>query len=433
MSRSVAQMRLVTAGDSSCTVLLLLGLPGPRAGARPRPRARRMPPARHRLVVPRRGLAAGPPGGLGVLGRDAPGERRRTRRNPVPRYRWWSWLAGLVALHRWRSQSPIERYDTTLFSVHMVQHLLLALVAAPLLVLGAPDHAAAARRHPAGPAAQDPAGPPLAGRARAREPARDVGAVRGVMWGSHFSPAVRCGAGGSVPPPRWSTACSWRGAALLVAGRRRGPEPATGCRTRRGWATWGWGCRSGRSWGWPSSPRRPCCIRTTPTLGRTWGPTPTRGPGAGRRHHVGRRRPRVPGRAGARGRRLAALEEAAAKRVDRAARPRGGSAAAVAGRRRRRGEAAGGGTAAGSGGTVSVRTIDGGSRRPPQQRSFERAGDHAGVDLAGPRRAADRQRQPNDAAAPGRVAGPRSAATAWRPTRPASSSLTTRLGRRTGT
>jgi putative copper resistance protein D len=35
-------------------------------------------------------------------------------------------------------QSPIERYDTTLFSVHMVQHLLLTMVAAPLLVLSAP-------------------------------------------------------------------------------------------------------------------------------------------------------------------------------------------------------------------------------------------------------------------------------------------------------
>jgi putative copper resistance protein D len=57
--------------------------------------------------------------------------------NPVPRFRLWSWLAGLgvilVAL-----ASPIEAYDTTLFSVHMVQHLLLALVAAPLLVLAAP-------------------------------------------------------------------------------------------------------------------------------------------------------------------------------------------------------------------------------------------------------------------------------------------------------
>jgi putative membrane protein len=34
--------------------------------------------------------------------------------------------------------SGIEAYDTTLFSVHMVQHLLLALVAAPLIALSAP-------------------------------------------------------------------------------------------------------------------------------------------------------------------------------------------------------------------------------------------------------------------------------------------------------
>ena len=57
--------------------------------------------------------------------------------NPVPRRRIAYWLAGqgvlILAL-----QSPIERYDTTLFSVHMVQHLLLTMVAAPLLVLSAP-------------------------------------------------------------------------------------------------------------------------------------------------------------------------------------------------------------------------------------------------------------------------------------------------------
>ena len=34
--------------------------------------------------------------------------------------------------------SGIARYDTTLFSVHMVQHVLLMLVAAPLIALGAP-------------------------------------------------------------------------------------------------------------------------------------------------------------------------------------------------------------------------------------------------------------------------------------------------------
>jgi putative membrane protein len=57
--------------------------------------------------------------------------------NPVPLFRTIAFLAGLgviaIAL-----QSGIERYDTTLFSIHMVQHLLLMLLAPPLLLLGAP-------------------------------------------------------------------------------------------------------------------------------------------------------------------------------------------------------------------------------------------------------------------------------------------------------
>jgi putative membrane protein len=57
--------------------------------------------------------------------------------NPVPRWRTWSWYAGLGVIVL-ALQSPIEAYDTTLFSVHMVQHLLLTMVAAPLLALGAP-------------------------------------------------------------------------------------------------------------------------------------------------------------------------------------------------------------------------------------------------------------------------------------------------------
>jgi putative copper resistance protein D len=62
---------------------------------------------------------------------------RRHPSNPVPRWRLWSWLAGLAAIVV-ALASPIEAYDTTLFSVHMVQHLLLMLVAAPLLALSAP-------------------------------------------------------------------------------------------------------------------------------------------------------------------------------------------------------------------------------------------------------------------------------------------------------
>jgi cytochrome c oxidase assembly factor CtaG len=57
--------------------------------------------------------------------------------NPVPRARTVCWLLGLAAIVV-ALQSPIERYDTTLFSVHMVQHILLTLVGPPLLALGAP-------------------------------------------------------------------------------------------------------------------------------------------------------------------------------------------------------------------------------------------------------------------------------------------------------
>jgi putative membrane protein len=57
--------------------------------------------------------------------------------NPVPRFRYWCWQAGVLVLVI-ALASPIATYDTTLFSVHMVQHLLLTMVAAPLLALGAP-------------------------------------------------------------------------------------------------------------------------------------------------------------------------------------------------------------------------------------------------------------------------------------------------------
>jgi putative membrane protein len=56
---------------------------------------------------------------------------------PHPRWRSAAFLGGLgtlaVAL-----MSPIEAYEGQLFSVHMLQHMLIELVAAPLLLLGAP-------------------------------------------------------------------------------------------------------------------------------------------------------------------------------------------------------------------------------------------------------------------------------------------------------
>ena len=75
--------------------------------------------------------------GLVELGRS-PGRSRPIPANPVPRrrsvrVRRWAWRPS-----RSRCCPGSTRYDTTLFSVHMVQHVLLAMVAAPLLALAAP-------------------------------------------------------------------------------------------------------------------------------------------------------------------------------------------------------------------------------------------------------------------------------------------------------
>jgi cytochrome c oxidase assembly factor CtaG len=56
---------------------------------------------------------------------------------PVARRRTISWTLGVVVVLL-ALDSGIERYDTTLFSVHMIQHLLLTLVAPPLLLYAGP-------------------------------------------------------------------------------------------------------------------------------------------------------------------------------------------------------------------------------------------------------------------------------------------------------
>jgi putative copper resistance protein D len=56
---------------------------------------------------------------------------------PVSRARSAAFLAGLAVIAV-ALMSGIARYDTTLFSIHMAQHLLLMLVAAPLIALSAP-------------------------------------------------------------------------------------------------------------------------------------------------------------------------------------------------------------------------------------------------------------------------------------------------------
>ena len=57
--------------------------------------------------------------------------------HPVPVRRSVAFAGGLAAL-AFALLSGIARYDTALFSVHMVQHVLLTLVAAPLIAMSAP-------------------------------------------------------------------------------------------------------------------------------------------------------------------------------------------------------------------------------------------------------------------------------------------------------
>lgn len=57
--------------------------------------------------------------------------------NPVPPKRTWAFVGAMTAI-AFSLMSGIDRYDTTLFSIHMIQHILLMLVAAPLIALSGP-------------------------------------------------------------------------------------------------------------------------------------------------------------------------------------------------------------------------------------------------------------------------------------------------------
>ena len=143
----------------------------PTAPSRPNRRRRPRSSSAGRSSRSRRSASWRPSaGGCGRSG----GSTRAHPANPVPRRRTVAFLAGMLALAL-ALLSGIDRYDTTLFSVHMVQHVLLMLVAAPLLALAAPI-----TLHPAGQCARDaaavgPAGPPFAGPAVPRPPGRRPG------------------------------------------------------------------------------------------------------------------------------------------------------------------------------------------------------------------------------------------------------------------
>jgi cytochrome c oxidase assembly factor CtaG len=68
------------------------------------------------------------------------GVRRVNRlhpKSPFPRKRVTYFMMGIGALVL-ALASPIARYDTDLFFVHMIQHMLIMMIAAPLLLLGTP-------------------------------------------------------------------------------------------------------------------------------------------------------------------------------------------------------------------------------------------------------------------------------------------------------
>jgi cytochrome c oxidase assembly factor CtaG len=107
--------------------------------------------------------------------------------NPVPRFRAWSWNLGLVVLLI-ALESPIGTYDDTLFMVHMVQHLLLVMVAAPLLAIGAPI---TLLLRVASPKSRHGFWLPLLHSRAVRILAFPViswSVFAAVMWASHFSP-----------------------------------------------------------------------------------------------------------------------------------------------------------------------------------------------------------------------------------------------------
>ncbi|HEY2916570.1 MAG TPA: cytochrome c oxidase assembly protein [Candidatus Limnocylindrales bacterium] len=111
----------------------------------------------------------------------------RHPRSPVPVRRTVAFLLGLLAVAV-ALQSGIERYDTALFSIHMVQHLLLTLVAPPLLLLGAPI---TQLLRVASPDFRRRVLLPLLHSAPVAFVSHPVTAwilFTGVMWGSHFSP-----------------------------------------------------------------------------------------------------------------------------------------------------------------------------------------------------------------------------------------------------
>jgi cytochrome c oxidase assembly factor CtaG len=116
--------------------------------------------------------------GLGVRRYDAIHPER-----PFSRLRAVAFLAGIAALGS-VLLGPVDRLAGTRFVWHMVQHLAMTMVAAPLLLLGRPTSLA---RRVAGPGARRVILPVLRGVGRLGHPAFAWWAFAAVLWASHFT------------------------------------------------------------------------------------------------------------------------------------------------------------------------------------------------------------------------------------------------------
>ena len=213
--------------------------------------------------------------------------------HPIARRRTAYWVVGVFAV-LYAVDSGLAAYDTTLFSMHMVQHLLLTLVGPPLLLLAGADHPAPPGLDARGAAALDPAGAPLHGRPAAVVPGRRVDRCSPASCGPATS--RRC----STSPSRTrgstasSTPCSST-RRCCSGGRSIGPDPSP-------WKlkpSAGRSCTSASQMPqntflalaiyMASAPLYAHYATTSPDLG----PDAARGPAARRRDHVGRRGHRV--------------------------------------------------------------------------------------------------------------------------------------------
>ena len=92
-----------------------------------------------------------------------------------------AWYAGLVVVLI-TTQTGVNRYGEIMFSVHMAQHMLLSMVAPPLLALGAPITLALRYLPDQGPAARGAGRPRVAARGRCAARSCACSRIRWSPW-----------------------------------------------------------------------------------------------------------------------------------------------------------------------------------------------------------------------------------------------------------